>query len=1045
MADVFISYSRKDIAFARLLHDSLTKHGFETWIDWQDIPPSADWLAEVYSAIESADAFIFILSEHSIASEICALEIAHAEKHSKRLIPIVIDDVEPPHIPPQLQQLRWIFFHDQDPLLGPIDDLIETLHRDQEWIKEHTRYLMRALDWQRGDHNPSLLLQGSELAAAGQWLLAAGDHETNPTELHNRFILASRTRAARRQRRVLFAVLGVLALSVVLGLSALVLRNQAVRDEAVRATAQQVAEEEARVRATAEAAARLEAQVRATAQIEAEEQQALAEQQRDLGVSRQLAAEALAHFDEPDLALLLAAQAVDIAQTREALSSLLASLVEWPHLVGIMYSDNQNDITALASSPDGSTLASLDGAGALSLWDPSSQQVVEGPLPVPIDQPLEIVFSPDGTEILIWNAAAQLARCNLAADCHSLQLPQVFDYINEPPLAAGADRLAFASADALVVLSVKGQILQAQSFDYQGRAPQAAAFSPEGGQLAASYAAEDDSPPIVLVWDTNSGEQRPSPLRMPVKLAAITSLAISPDGAYLAIGSLEERQSTQDPDDEGQLYEEIRIWGSDAGSFDPYAYALPEGISHLLRFSSDGLWLLSSDGDRVEAYRWSPERIPLEDSFSLGPAGADLAWTGEQSLIASPAPKGRIYLWDLHKQETTIQHPFEDSNQCYPFALHPDGDRLITNCSDGGFTSWDLASRQRLHTAGRRLFDEDEDFVLEQLAISPDGSTLAAGYGNGAIVLWDTETLTTIGDPMHVHGFKALALVFSPDGRLLFSGSSTGADQEAPTMVAWSVAERRPVARFSYGQVGFVNQLLFLPDGRLAIAGATLGLNTHLLAMSFDSDELSQGDTGSINLHAIASSSDDMLSEVSAAQQLKQLATNLGVMGMGYAPARQSFVLVGSESLATVPLNEGEPRLYTLRGFTSNVEVVTFHPLADQVAYGLHDDTSKRILDTIVLWDLSNQSPLEPALPGYSDKYMNGIMDLAYTLDGKRLISYGHGDNLMLWEVSSDAWHRAACSIANRDLTADEWKTFLDERPYQFTCSESGGGEGDNP
>ena len=35
MTDVFISYSRKDIAFARLLHESLAENDLETWIDWQ--------------------------------------------------------------------------------------------------------------------------------------------------------------------------------------------------------------------------------------------------------------------------------------------------------------------------------------------------------------------------------------------------------------------------------------------------------------------------------------------------------------------------------------------------------------------------------------------------------------------------------------------------------------------------------------------------------------------------------------------------------------------------------------------------------------------------------------------------------------------------------------------------------------------------------------------------------------------------------------------------------------------------------------------------
>lgn len=36
MTDVFISYSRKDIAFARLLHQALIVNELEAWIDWQN-------------------------------------------------------------------------------------------------------------------------------------------------------------------------------------------------------------------------------------------------------------------------------------------------------------------------------------------------------------------------------------------------------------------------------------------------------------------------------------------------------------------------------------------------------------------------------------------------------------------------------------------------------------------------------------------------------------------------------------------------------------------------------------------------------------------------------------------------------------------------------------------------------------------------------------------------------------------------------------------------------------------------------------------------
>ena len=67
MSDVFISYSRRDIDFVRHLFDQLTTRDREPWADWQDIPPTADWLAEIY--IEAANTFLFVTSPDSVASE----------------------------------------------------------------------------------------------------------------------------------------------------------------------------------------------------------------------------------------------------------------------------------------------------------------------------------------------------------------------------------------------------------------------------------------------------------------------------------------------------------------------------------------------------------------------------------------------------------------------------------------------------------------------------------------------------------------------------------------------------------------------------------------------------------------------------------------------------------------------------------------------------------------------------------------------------------------------------------------------------------------
>ena len=71
MSDIFISYSRRDIDFVRHLFDQLQERDHESWVDWQDILPTADWLAEIYQGIEAADSFLFVISPDSVVSEFC--------------------------------------------------------------------------------------------------------------------------------------------------------------------------------------------------------------------------------------------------------------------------------------------------------------------------------------------------------------------------------------------------------------------------------------------------------------------------------------------------------------------------------------------------------------------------------------------------------------------------------------------------------------------------------------------------------------------------------------------------------------------------------------------------------------------------------------------------------------------------------------------------------------------------------------------------------------------------------------------------------------
>jgi hypothetical protein len=109
MTDVFISYVREDIGFVRELHKALTAADKTVWVDWDGIPFTAEWRADVQDGILGADHFVFVISPDSVASAACMWELAHATENNKRLVPIVRRRVSRQAVPRALAQLNWIF------------------------------------------------------------------------------------------------------------------------------------------------------------------------------------------------------------------------------------------------------------------------------------------------------------------------------------------------------------------------------------------------------------------------------------------------------------------------------------------------------------------------------------------------------------------------------------------------------------------------------------------------------------------------------------------------------------------------------------------------------------------------------------------------------------------------------------------------------------------------------------------------------------------------------------------------------------------------
>ncbi len=142
---------------------------------------------------------------------------------------------------------------------------------------------------------------------------------------------------------------------------------------------------------------------------------------------------------------------------------------------------------------------------------------------------------------------------------------------------------------------------------------------------------------------------------------------------------------------------------------------------------------------------------------------------------------------------------------------------VITYASDGRHAAvagwngvveiWDLSA---LRVATRIVSNSPQN--LNDLAFSPDGRWIAA-VGDSSVLVWEVAT----GAPLfrlEGHEGRVLSVCFSPDGRLLATGSGDR------TIRLWSMAERRERAILR-GHTSWIDATKFSADGRrLVSAGA---------------------------------------------------------------------------------------------------------------------------------------------------------------------------------------------------------------------------------
>ena len=786
--DVFVSYSRADREIVVELVAGLQARELRAWVDLEDIPPSAEWMAEIRAAIEASDGYLVVVSPSLASSKVCAEELELAREAGKRIVPVMVRTTDPGSVPGTLAALNWIDATD-GALDQALDRAVEALRTDLDRVRAHSRLIVRAREWSARGEDRASLLRGSELAEAEAMI--GRDEDPRATPDQTRFVVASRQGSARKQRGVTTGVTVALVIAAFLGVFAWSQRGQAI------------------------------------------EQRRKAETQASVANSRGLAINAVSKMDE-ELALgaLLAIAAHRIAPTPESIDAIHFAAQTTTWVSGVMRAQSLR--MPIAFSPDATLLVAGNSDGNLMVLDVRTGTQVGPPWEAHAAAISSVAFDASGHtlasgsddgEVILWDLAT---RTRLGERLEGLQ--------------SRVHTLAFSRDGTTLAAGVTGGVWRWEvrsgrqlgpPLKHKGRVD-ALTFVPGGEELLSGSlraALDDSGPATTRVWDletgkrvgrvlhsgsairlafsqdgaifasgdivgevvmrsVRTGEQVGRRLRAP---DAVTGLAFTPDGAILATGSRDGL---------------VQLWDTASGDELGGGLLGQEGEVYSLAFAPEGGLLAS--GGQTGAVVWSVPWVHRPDR-TWDPS--DVAFSPDDSLLASD-----FGVFDRATAKWVSMRLHDSSAFTWTLAFSPDGELLASGNTDGTVTLLDpVTGLPRLKPLRGPVEERAAKLPgLVDVAFSPDGEMLASGTNDAAVTLWDPSTGRRPGAPLRGHAKAVYDVDFSPDGTLLATGSPDG------TVVLWDLGTREPI-RQPLEFTTEVWEIAFSPDGTMLAIGTLDG------------------------------------------------------------------------------------------------------------------------------------------------------------------------------------------------------------------------------
>jgi WD40 repeat protein len=140
----------------------------------------------------------------------------------------------------------------------------------------------------------------------------------------------------------------------------------------------------------------------------------------------------------------------------------------------------------------------------------------------------------------------------------------------------------------------------------------------------------------------------------------------------------------------------------------------------------------------------------------------------------------------------------------------------------------------------------------------------------------------------------------------------------------------------------------------------------------------------------------------------------------------QRTLIVGTFGGAVVLLDIATGRVlarHTLR-LSSQIQSADFAPDGSVVALGGNDGQVH-----LLTADTLNEIGQLPIATGATWAFAS------YSTDGSTLSAIDERGRIVRWDTRPASWINRACSIVARDLTPNEWDTYLPDVPHQRTCT----------